>query len=166
MQPGAEQALQEWCGTQLPYHCAARPHCHLPSWVPVSQAWSHSQHLALRLPVIFFACAEISDVQRGGADTRLLFCPSLFVTDSPSSCVRYSLPHPSATDELFTVKGKCPVVQNMPICWQDKPNQNHKPKHPMNYLSFIILTVETSVSAFSEGTAPRVAELTAKLVSG
>lgn len=30
-------------------HCAARPHCHLPSWVSVSQAWSHSQPLALRL---------------------------------------------------------------------------------------------------------------------
>lgn len=31
-------------------HCAARPHCHLPSWIPVSQAWSHSQPPALRLP--------------------------------------------------------------------------------------------------------------------
>lgn len=94
------------------------------------------------------------------------FCPSLFIPDSTSSPVRYSLPHPSATTELFTVKGKCPAVQNVPICWQHKPNQNHKFKHPMNYLPFIILTADSSVSAFSEGTAPRTAGLMVMLVSG
>lgn len=166
MQPGAEEPLQGWCGTQLPCHCAARPHCHLPSWAPTSQAWSHSQALALRLLVLFFSCAEISDVECGGPNKHLSFCPSLSIPDSPSSCVRYSLPYPRDTAELFTVKGKCPAVQNVPICWQDKPNQNHEPEHPMNYLPFIILTADSSVSAFSERTVPGVAGLMVMLVSG
>lgn len=164
MQLGAEKALQGWCGTQLPSHCTARTHCHLHSWVPISQAWSHSQPLVLRLLVLFFSCRDLWCSVC--ADTCLSFCPSLFIRDCTSSCVRYSLPQPCATAELFTVKGKCPAVQNVPICWQDKPNQNHKSKHPMNYLPFIILTVDSSVSAFSEGTAPRVAGLMVMLVSG
>lgn len=48
----------------------------------------------------------------------------------------------------------------------DKPNQNHKFKHPMSYLPFIILTADSSVSAFSEGTVPGAAGLIVMLVSG
>lgn len=167
MQLGAEQALQGWCGTQLPHHCAVRLHCHLSSWVPVPQAWSHSQPLALRLFVVFFSCAEIDLwCSAWRCWTHDSFCPNLFISDSTTSHVRYSLPHPSATTELFTVKGKSPDVQNVPICWQDKPNQSHKFEHPVNYLPSIILRADSSVSAFSEGTAPGVAGLMAMLVSG
>lgn len=54
-----------------------------------------------RGPSWTFSAAQRSPLQRVGAHTCSLFCPSLFIPDSPSSCVTYSLPQPCVTAELF-----------------------------------------------------------------
>lgn len=81
-----------------------------------------------------------SPLQHGAADTCSSLCLSLFILESPSSWGTKLLPQPSVTAELFSVKGRRPTVQNVPICWQDEPNQNQKFKPSANFKTFIILT--------------------------
>lgn len=98
-------------------HCLAL--APLPTWGCVVSGTRALHHL--------FLCSS-----------EVLISPEPFHPSFPNSDVPYMLPIPSVAAKLLTLKGKCPTVQNVPVCRQDEPNQKNKCKHPANCSPFII----------------------------
>lgn len=132
MKVGTKQAFQVWCRARVPCRHTTRPHGHLPSTTPCFSGSCPTPSLWDQGSLWPFSIVQRSPQQCGG-DTCSSFCLSLFTTDSSTSCMTYSLPWHSVTAELFSVKGRCPTAQIVPICWHGKPNHNSKFKHPTNY---------------------------------